>query len=163
MKQTLKCGMLAFMLSAAVTAAGPAETPRSVIATLTVNPDKCVIYGTALDVNATPLPHAAVRLRNLDTKTIEQTSTTNVLGEYVFIAFPDTAYVVEIADAPGRVIAVGDVISTRAGEIAGGVVIVPAATQAAGLFRNALGTVLSAVAGTGLTVLQAAPPLSPEK
>jgi hypothetical protein len=156
--------MLTFMLTVAVTAAGPADTPRSVTATLSVNPDKSVIYGTALDVNAAPLPHAPVRLRNLDTKTIEQTSTTNVLGEYVFVALPDTSYVVEIADAPGRVIAVGDVISTRAGEITGGVVIVPPAAQAAGLFRNTLGTVLSAIAGTGLTVLQAvAPPISPEK
>lgn len=158
----LKAGLFAFLLSTALVAAGPAETPNNVTATLLVNPDKCVIYGTAIDVNAVPLPGAPVRLRNLQTRTIEQVSTTNLAGEFVFVALPDIPYVVEVADRPGRVLAVGDVLLTGAGEIAGGVVVVPSAIQGAGLFRATAGSVASALAGMGMTFLpSAAPPLSP--
>lgn len=165
MRLILKAGLFAFLLSAALVAAGPAETPHIVTATLLVNPDKCVIYGTAIDVNAAPLPDVPVRLRNLQTRTIEQVSTTNLAGEFVFVAVPDIPYVVEIIDRPGRVLAVGDVMLTGAGEIAGGVVVVPPAAQGyAGLFRATAGSVISAAAGTGMTFLpSSAPPLSPEK
>lgn len=165
MNLILKSGLLAFLLSAALVAAGPNETFRSVTATLLANPDKCVIYGTVLDINGVPLPSTRVRLRNLQTRTIEQVSTTNDMGEFVFVALPDIPYIVEVTDRPGRVLAVGDVIPTRAGEVAGGVVVVPPPVQGyAGLFRATAGSVASAVAATGMTLLQSpAPPLSPEK
>jgi hypothetical protein len=160
----LKSGLGAFLLSAVLAAAGPAELPRIVADMLVVNADKCVIYGTALDLNAAPLPDARVRLRNLETRTIEQVSTTNRLGEFVFVALPDVSYVVEIADRPGRVLAVGDVILIRAGEVAGSVIVVPPPIQGyAGLFRSTAAAVASAVAGTGLVWLAPDPPLSPEK
>jgi hypothetical protein len=165
MRVILKAGLSAFVLSTALVAAGPAETPHSVMATLSVNPDKCVIYGTAIDVNAVPLSDVPVRLRNLQTRRIEQISTTNLAGEFVFVALPDIPYVVEIADRPGRTLAVGDVMLTGAGEIAGGVVVVPPAIQGyAGLFRATAGSVASAAAGMGMTFLPSpAPPLSPER
>jgi hypothetical protein len=164
MRLMLRCATLTFLMGTSAIAAGPAETPGSVLATLSVNPDKCIVYGTALDTNATPLQNARVNLRNLHTRTVEQTSTTNTKGEYVFVALPDTPYVVEVADRPGRIVAVGDVVLSRAGDIVGGIIVVPPMAEAAGLFRSTLGTVVSAIAGTGLTVLQAtAPPLSPEQ
>lgn len=161
----LKSGLGAFLLSAVLAAAGQIEPPRTVAEMQVANPDKCVIYGTAVDLNAAPLPDVRVRLRNLETRTIEQVSTTNRIGEFVFVALPDVPYVVEIADRPGRVLAVGDVILIRAGEVAGSVIVVPAPIQgSAGLFRSTAGSVASAVAGTGLAWLGSPdPPLSPEK
>lgn len=159
MGNILQLGLLALALAAA----GPAETPRSVARTLTVAPDKCLIYGTAVDVDATPVPNAPVRLRNLQSRLIEQTSATNSAGEFSFVAQPDIAYVVEIADQPGRVIAVGDVVVPRAGEMAGGTVVIPGPIAAGfnGLFRASAGAVASAVAGAGMTLKP--PPVSPEK
>jgi hypothetical protein len=163
MHQILKSGLLAFVLSSALSAAGPAETPRTVVSALSMNPGKSVIHGMALDGNAAPLPNVQVRLRNLQTREIEQQSITNIAGEFVFVALPDIPYVVELADAPGRVVAVGDVVITRAGEAAGSVVALPSMVQGyANLFRSTAGAVASAAAGLGMTALSA-PPLSPEK
>jgi hypothetical protein len=154
-------GMIALFLGAV----SAAETPRSVTTTLTVAPDKCLIYGTAVDINAVPVPDAPVRLRNLETKTVVQSGMTNQVGEFRFIAEPGFPYVVEIADRPGRVLAVGDVVVPRAGEMAGGTVVLPAPVSTAiqGLLRGSAGAVASAVAGVGLTILPTSPPLSPEK
>lgn len=165
MQLILRSGLLAFFLSTALAAAGPAEVPRVVAERLTLNPGKCVIYGTALDGNAVPLPDMRVRLRNLQTRAIEQVSTTNLIGEFVFVAFPDIPYVVEIGDRSGRALVVSDVMVSRAGGAAGGVLVVPAKLRGyAALFRATAGAVASAVAATGLTLVQSpAPPLTPEK
>jgi hypothetical protein len=118
-----------------------------------------------MNANELPLPDQMVRLRNLDTSTIEQVATTDRLGAFSFIAAPETPYVVEIVDQPGRVVAVGQVVIARAGEVAGGAVIVPAAIPAyTNLFKSSMGAVLAALGGTGLTALAPdGPPLSPEK
>ena len=164
MKLILTSLSLAFVLSSALVAAGPAEMPRAVTATLSGNPGKSVIHGTALDMNAAPLPGAQVRLRNLQTRAIEQLATTSIAGEFVFVVLPDIPYVVELSDGPGRVLAVGDVVFTRAREAAGSVVVLPPLVQGyATMFRSTAGAVASAAAGMGMTVLQSAPPLSPEK
>jgi len=71
---------------------------------------------------------------------------------------PDVPYVVELSDGPGRVLAVGDVVFTRAGEAASSVVVLPPLVQGyATLFRSTAGAVASAAAGMGMTVLQSAP------
>ena len=164
MQSIFKCAFLAALLTVTVTAAAPAEPPRSVTTLLSDNPDKSVIYGTALDANASPLVHARVQLRNLQTRKIEQTGTTNAKGEFTFVVLPDMPYVVELVDAPGQIIAVGDVLLPSVGEIAGSVLMVPARIQPAGLFRSTMGAVVSAVAGAGVVLLPSvAPPLSPEK
>jgi hypothetical protein len=165
MHQIVKTSVMALLLSSALVAAGPVEIPRTIAATLSVNPGKSVIHGIALDTNAAPLRAIQVRLRNLETRAIEQVSTTNAAGEFVFVALPDIPYVVEIADTPGRVLAVGDVILTRPGEVAGSIIVVaPSLEGYANLFRSTAGAVASAAAGTGMTLLQSStPPLSPEK
>ena len=94
-----------------------------------------LINGVAIDSDQTPLPHATIRLRNIEKNEIEQVVIANELGEFTFIARPDVAYVVEIADQAGRVVAVGDVIMANAGEVAGAVVTLPSRLPAlAGVF-----------------------------
>jgi hypothetical protein len=86
------------------------------------------------------------------------------LGEFTFAARPEVPYVVEIADAAGRVVAVGDVIIAATGDVAAAVVSIPSRLPAvAGVFSDTAGSVVSAVVSTGVTVIPPPPPLSPEQ
>jgi hypothetical protein len=142
-----------------------ADRPGTVAGGEMIAPGKCLIRGTAIDSDEVPLPAQSVRLRNLNTSTIEQVSTTDHAGVFSFIAAPEIPYIVEIVDQPGRVVAVGEVMIARSGEVAGGFVMVPAAIPAySNAFKSTAGAVLSALGGTGLTALAPeAPPLSPER
>jgi hypothetical protein len=126
---------------------------------------RSLINGVAIDSDQTPLPNATIRLRNIEQNAIEQVVTANELGEFSFIARPDVAYVVEIADHAGRVVAVGDVIMANAGEVAGAVVTLPSRLPAlAGVFGDTASSVMSAATGTGLTVVDPAlPKVSPSR
>ncbi len=126
---------------------------------------RSLINGTAIDSDQQPLRNATVRLRNIDKNEIEQVVTANEMGEFSFIARPDVAYVVEIADQAGRIVAVGDVIMPAAGEVAGAVVALPFRLPAlAGVFGDTASSVISAATGTGLTVIDPTlPKLSPRE
>jgi hypothetical protein len=142
-----------------------ADRPGTLAAGEKIAPGKCLIRGTAISADEVPLPAQSVRLRNLNTSTIEQVSITDQAGVFSFITAPEIPYIVEIVDQPGRVVAVGDVVIGRAGEVTGGFVMVPAAIPAySNAFKSTAGAVLSALGGTGLTALAPeAPPLSPER
>lgn len=138
--------------------------PASKIAAQGPAPGQALISGTAVDIAATPLANVTVRLRNLVNNQIEHVATANRLGEFTFVARPEVPYVVEIADAAGRIIAVGDVITAQAGDVAATVVSIPTRLPAlAGVFSDTAGSVISAAASAGVTVIPTAPPLSPEK
>ena len=123
-----------------------------------------LINGTAIDNNSVPLPNATVRLRNLAANEIEQTSTANYLGQFSFIAQPEVPYVLEVADRVGNILAVGDIITAQAGDVAGAVIAIPSRVPAiAGLFGETASSVVSASTNAGISVLDPLPPLSPEK
>lgn len=125
-----------------------------------------MIHGTAVDTSASPVPNATVRLRNLQSNQVEQVSRANQIGEFTFVAQPEIPYVVEIADQAGNIIAVGDVITAQAGEVAGAMVAIPTRLPAlTGVFGETAGSVISAATGTGITAVEAtvAPFLSPER
>ena len=126
---------------------------------------KSMVNGVAVDSDKTPLPNARVRLRNLQVNEVEKVATANQLGEFNFAIAPDVPYVVELADQSGNIVAVSDVLVANAGEVAGAVISLPSKLPAlAGMFGETASSVLSAVAGTGLTVVDPdLPPLSPEK
>jgi Carboxypeptidase regulatory-like domain len=128
---------------------------------------KSAIRGTVIDSTHSPVPNAAVRLRNLQTNQIEQISTANRMGEFGFTAEPETPYVVEIADQTGQIVAVGDVVVAQAGDVAGATVAVPTRLPGfAGVFSQTAGSVVSAATSTGISVVEgfraAAVPVSPE-
>ena len=144
----------------------PAKVERPTVpAGEKIAPGKCLIRGTAINAAEVPLPAQSVRLRNLNTSAIEQVTTTDQAGVFSFVALPEIPYIVEVVDQPGRVVAVGDVVIGRAGEVSGGFVMVPAAIPAyANAFKSTAGAVLAALGGTGLAALApGAPPLSPER
>jgi hypothetical protein len=153
------------MVASLVVPLTAADGPSTVVNKQTIGPDKCVIRGTAVTTEAIPLPNRRVRLRNLDTSAIEQVSITDKVGDFSFIALPEVPYVVEFADDPGQVLAVGPVVLARAGEVVGGGIVVPTMVPAySSAFRSTAGALISALGGTGLTALQPPiPPLSPER
>ena len=115
-------------------------------------------------MNAAPLPNATVRLRNLESRRIEQIATANHAGEFTFVARPEVPYVVEIADKAGRILAVGDIITAQSGDVAAAVVSIPSRLPAiAGVFSDTASTIVSAATGAGVTVVEPAPRLSPEE
>lgn len=164
-----------FLFGATLVAQGPFVRPIGPLGTL--NPGtagltrvgqatQSLIHGTAVDANASPLPNVLVRLRNLESRKIEQASRANDVGEFTFLAKPEIPYVVEVADQAGQVIAVGDVITAQAGDVAGALVTIPTRLPAlTGVFGESAGSVVSAATGTGLTAVEAtvAPIVSPER
>lgn len=124
------------------------------------------IYGQVVDGNSAPIPNARVQLRNLETTQIEQVSRANYLGEFGFVVQPEIPYVVELADQAGRIIAVGDVITAHAGDVAAATMVaLPRSPTLAGVFRDTAMSVMSAATATGFTAVQAtvAPFVSPER
>ena len=125
---------------------------------------RSMIAGTVLDSQSKPMGDARVRLRNLQTGRIDQTAVTNRAGEFRLIVEPDVPYVVELADADGRIVSISDVIVARTGEIAA--TALTAGTRLPGLaslFGNTTGSVLAAMTGFMLPIADGGPPLSPEK
>jgi hypothetical protein len=123
-----------------------------------------MIAGTVSDPQSRPIVEARVRLRNLVTGRIDQTAVTNAAGEFRLVAVPETPYVVELADAEGRIVSISDVIIAQAGEIASTALTAGARLPAlARLFGNTTGSIIAAMAGVGIPVAGGGPPLSPEK
>ncbi len=86
------------------------------------------------------------------------------MGEFTFVARPEIPYVVEVTDAAGRVIAIGDVVIAQAGDVAAALVSIPSRLPAlAGVFSETAGSVVSAAASTGVTVVPNLPPVSPNR
>ena len=175
MPLSLKLALLGVLLSCAiisgqgplVTPVGPfgPHLPQIGVGRFTEGAQS-MIHGIVVDSNDSPLPNVTVQLRNLQTTKVEQVSTANEVGEFTFVALPDIPYVVEIANQSGQIIAVGDVITTQAGEVAGAIVAIPTRLPVlSGVFGETASSVISAATGTGLTAADATsgPFLSPER
>lgn len=126
---------------------------------------RTVIRGVALDAARHPLRNARLRLRNLEVNEVERTGTSNARGEFSFPARPEIPYIVEITDASGRVLAVGDVVSAQAGESAGTLVMLPSRLPATGgIFAETAASVIAAATSIGLTVVDPTlPKVSPTR
>jgi hypothetical protein len=169
MKQlSITIGLLAMMnastASQVVTPVSPAGAPTTV-GTPTKS-GQALINGTAVDANSVPYPGATIRLRNLVTNQVEQSTVGNQFGQFSFIAQPEVPYVIEVLDRQGNLLAVGDVITVQVGEVAAAAVTIPARVPAlAGLFGSTATAVLSAASLATIAVVDADddPPLSPEK
>ena len=145
----------------------PAEKPKAAnSAAQRVSRDiRVTIQGVALDGDRKPLGNSRLRLRNLDVNEVERTTTSTLKGEFSFVARAEIPYVVEIADGSGRVLAVSDVISARAGEAARTMVVLPSRLPAAsGIFVETAASVIAAATSIGVTVLDPArPKVSPTR
>lgn len=174
MRNSLILGLLGtFVMTVTVLSAqGPLVRPKGplspavTIDAATRRTGQGLISGKATNADMRPLPDVTVRLRNLETNQIEQIAKSDLVGEFTFVVQPQIPYVVEIADRAGAIVAVGDVITAQAGDVASAIVTIPSRVPAlAAAFGETAGSVISAATGTGLTVLEAAnaPLVSPEK
>lgn len=171
----LEVALVGVVLSTSIVSAQqtvrPVNTPptaRPAVKAGALRPDsgaRSLINGVAVDSDRLPLKNVRVRLRNLDVNQIEQTTMSNERGEFSFAVRADVTYVVELTDQSGRVVAVGDVVRTNAGEVAGAVVALPFRLPAlAGMFGDTASSVISAATGTGLTVMDPTfPKVSPRE
>jgi hypothetical protein len=144
---------------------GP-RTVMTAVATKASVVGQSMIHGQAIDTNASPLPNASVRLRNLVTSGIEKITSADQFGEFSFVVQPEIPYVVEIADQAGRIIAVGNVVTAQAGEVAAAFIPTPLHLPAlAGVFGNTASSVVSSAMSTGLTAIDTnpKPKVSPDR
>ena len=171
MRSSIKFTVAAVLLSTAAVSAqttlpiGPIG-PSATATTPTKGTGRAVISGTAVDASEAPIPNATVRLRNLVTTQIEQTAVTGSRGQFAFSVRPDVPYVVEIVDAPGRILAVGDVVIPASGDAVATIVAIPAKLPTfAGMFTDTAVSLIAAATGLCLTSVQAGvmPFLSPER
>lgn len=158
------------LLAAMTATVSSGQHPRSVAspatrkAAATAIEGQAIISGRALGVNATPLPNALVQLRNLESRQIEQMSTTSATGDFTFAARPDIPYVVEIADSAGRVLAAGDIVVAQAGDVASAVVSIPGRLPGLdNVFAETASAIVAVAGGTGIAILDPRPRLSPER
>jgi len=144
----------------------PADPPRQRPAAAgTATPaQQTVISGEVSDIGGAPAQDASVGLRNLTSRRVEHVVKTDHLGRFSFAVQPDVPYLIEIMGNDGQIIVVGDIVTAQAGEVAAVSLVIPAKLPAAaGLFTDTIGSVVSAIASAGVTVLPDAPPLSPER
>lgn len=170
MLMPLKVALAALVLSTAVVSAQQSvrvENPKPAnAATQRVSREiHTVIQGVALDGERKPLRNARLRLRNLEVNEVERTTTSNTRGEFSFPARPEIPYIVEVADASGRALAVGDVVTAQAGETVGTLVVLPSRLPATGgMFAETAASVIAAATSIGLTVVDPAlPKVSPTR
>lgn len=146
------CGALSTVLVVSL-AAG--RVPQAAVATS--------IQGVAWHADNSPVQYAKVRLRNVVTGRIQSGTIAGIDGRFGFQQMPPGAYLVELVDEDGRVLAVGHTFALAAGETVATFVRLPAkAPWFHGFFSNAAALVASAAAATGITAVapEAVPPVS---
>jgi hypothetical protein len=125
-----------------------------------------IVHGGVTDSVHNKVSNSAVRLRNLQTKAVEQVANANGSGEFSFLVKPDVPYVVEVTNQPGAVLAVSNVVTVSPGAVANADITIPAVSSgvAAG-FGSSVGAVVQAAMSIGLTAIEASavPPVSPER
>ena len=171
MLHTLRLAALGLLLHATMAYAQvvrptPQLAPGATFDATLAKSGQAAIRGVALDAKATPVANAKVQLRNLGTRQVEHVGTASPRGEFNFVARPEMPYVVEVVDLGGRVIAVGEVIIARVGDVAAATVAVPARLAGVtGLATQGTGSVASAASSLSVAAAQATtlPYVSPEK
>jgi Carboxypeptidase regulatory-like domain len=96
------------------------------------------LTGVARAADNAPLPNYTVRVRRADDGGLAATTTTNQAGEFTFTGLPQGSYIVEIADAAGKVVGMSPAVAVAAG---GSVSVTVGATAAGALTAGSGGGV----------------------
>lgn len=137
-------------LFAAATILALALTSAQVSLFAQATPQNGVINGIAMGPKGEVLANTRVQLRDVKTKQLVGTTTTNAQGRYEFTNLPASDYVVEILDQKGAIIGTTAVVSLTAGAMlaAGvGVTATAAGAIAAGAAAGAAAAGAGAAAG----------------
>lgn len=122
------------------------------------------VTGVAWDAHDAPISGARVRLRNVKTAKIAAAAQADEAGRFSFDEVEPDQYAVELVDAKGHVLAVGQMFTVSAGDaVATFVRLGGRVPGMAALFGNAAAAVVSSAAGLGITaVTPTGTPVSPE-
>ena len=74
------------------------------------------VRGVVWNADDSPLPHAKVRLRNLQTGRVDAAAAANENGQFAFASLEVGSYVIELLDDNDKVIAVGQSFRLERGE-----------------------------------------------
>jgi hypothetical protein len=127
------------------------ETAASVVSS---PPVAATIFGYVWRADNSPIPGAALRLRNVVSGRIEMTSTSNESGEFSFTDVEGATYAIEYVDERSRLLAVGHTFSIAPGETV--VTFIRLGSRlpwVGGLFSSAAAAVVSSAAGIGVTAV----------
>ena len=120
------------------------SVPASLYAQVPAQPRNGVINGTAMGPKGEVLANTRVQLRDMKSKQLVGTTTTNAQGRYEFTQLPPSDYVVEIVDRNGAIIGTTALISlTPTAMTAAGITVTATAAGAI-----AAGAAAGAAAGT---------------
>ena len=112
------------------------------------------VRGNAWTAQNAAVPHARLRLRNIDTGRVSAVTQANEHGLFAFGNVEPGTYVVELVNPAGSVLAVGQSFTITAGENIATFVRLPAAgSWYSGFFGNAAAAVASSAASQGITAL----------
>lgn len=123
------------------------------------------IIGYLWSADNAPIQSATLRLRDLGSGRIALTATSNERGEFTFAEADGSTYVVEYADAGGKVLAVGSPFTVVAGEtVVTFIRLAPRRPLGGGFFTNAAAVVVASAASIGVTaVVPTGRPVSPNR
>ena len=112
------------------------------------------ITGNAWTADNTPIPHARLRLRNVDSGKINGVAQANESGQFTFSNIEPGIYLVELVNDRAAVLAVSHVFNIAAGEtVATFVRLGTRVPWFSGFFGNAAAAVASSAASQGITAL----------
>jgi hypothetical protein len=112
------------------------------------------IQGNAWTALNTAVPHARLRLRDVETGKVAALTQANEAGLFAFGSVAPGIYVVELVDPRGSVLAVGQRFTVATGQTVATFVRLPAASSwFSGFFGNAAAAVASSAASQGITAL----------
>jgi hypothetical protein len=155
-------GRIAVLVGSLAAIAGPAEgQPAASVARLSapgagaaVAPVAATIFGYVWNADNSPIPQAALRLRNVVSGRVEMTTTSNENGEFKFTDAEGGTYVVEYVDERSRVIAVGHTFAVAPGETIVTFLRLGARLRVfSGFFKNVAAAAVASAAGMGVTAV----------
>lgn len=112
------------------------------------------VIGSAWNQDNTPIPAAHLQLRNVDDGKVVGTAVADDAGKFTFANIEPGTYAVELVDANGKIVTVGQAFVVGQGEtVATFVRIGSKAPWFAGFFSNAAGAVAATAASLGVTAL----------
>lgn len=162
---SLSAAALAALLAAAPADAQPAGRQSRVPTTGGV-PDTATagdVAGTTLDAGGRALPDTRVQIRNLRSGHIEQSTTSDRLGQFIFRRLPPGTYVVEMTLTDGSVVAISDPVTVVDGQVARTVVQMAARNRSFAWWLGSTTTLaLSQAAGLGVLAVNPGQPVTPQ-
>ena len=123
--------------------------------------DRSRVIGTVWDAKDQAIPGARVRLRNVTNGRIERAAVSNEFGQVTFTGIDPASYVLELVNAQGAVLALGQTFVVGPDQTVPAFVRLASKTPwFAGFFSNAAAAAVATAASVGVTAVSPGQPSS---